>query len=66
MDIARTTRKIVKWAYRIRDGEAEWGEWQPASSAAHAVALVQAELPGDEGALSSRAVGGGWWAPRRS
>ena len=48
MDIARTTRKVVKWGYRVRDDEAEWGAWQPASSAAHAVELVQAERPEDE------------------
>ena len=35
------------WGYRVRDSEAEWGEWQPASSATHAVELVQAELPED-------------------
>ena len=52
MDIARTTRKAVKWGYRIRDGAEEWGAWQPASSAAHAVELVQAELPEDEDAMA--------------
>jgi hypothetical protein len=35
------------WGYRVRDSEAEWGEWQPASSATHAIELVQAELPED-------------------
>lgn len=49
MDIARTTRKVVKWGYRIRTGDdvEDWGAWHPASSAAHAVELVQAELPDD-------------------
>jgi hypothetical protein len=47
MDLTRTSRKVVKWGYRFRDGEAEWGEWRPASSATHAVELVQAELPED-------------------
>jgi hypothetical protein len=50
MDIARTTRKVVKWGYRVRNDEAEWGAWQPASSAAHAVELVKAERPEDEDA----------------
>jgi len=44
MVLTRTSRKVVKWGYRFRDGEAEWGEWRPASSATHAVELVQAEL----------------------
>eukprot|EP01046_Picozoa_sp_COSAG06_P088321 COSAG06_NODE_34744_length_470_cov_0.601078_1_plen_51_part_10 len=36
MDIQRTTRKKVKWGYRVRDGS-DWTGWRPASSAAHLV-----------------------------
>jgi hypothetical protein len=36
-----STRKKVKWGYRVHNGD--WGEWHPASSAADALARVQAE-----------------------
>ena len=45
MDVHRTSRKKVKWAFRTKLGDEDWGEWLPASSASHVVEQLKDAHP---------------------